>query len=713
MDNSQLQGLMWRRRIPVLLLQDRRSPTNALIENGGLSFDLDFFFFGYASVPGWLPFLPAAPQHLHYLLTLEPQLSAGFFKDKHAILRFYMDGKYIQLGKDTTHDIYMAFIPLMSQRDNIDFLVPLGSRSPKPMSALRCTSFFVFLSVAMMLAGVVDGWIIDGQAMPPPNQPWTTDSVKVYTTLPSVASLNITYAQAVAVDREWEATYDLFTFDWNQRHTNSFFLNHQAYPIVTRFGQAHSMDDQNEFATSHNEWHDATIHWEFFHNISFALATTFKFRWVTQLLERYHQDWVIDDDGGNPLPIDALLSVLPPQGEDAPEDARVMLSPADIEELLLVDPVTHRLVELYMEDGRLVIHHDSECHPAKGNASALLRLSAAAHMFTDPEEFLSEEGNDAEAANVRATVCQKFPIRFRSDLGNIQAHGPLAAYIPLLRQMNEDILGDNAPPGDRPIRIIRSQIYNNFIHTLKAQNGASTSEGRSTTFLAGAALGGAAALGHMSGNMMLRDKSVAILCNNNNNTRRNLRSEMVYSVNMTLLPQAYCRGDVFHAHVVEPLLAHSYNQRYLKQLMESTVVLLGDLFPAMLGWVTTPINLMLKKCLVTAANATVDKPAPWQLPNMGSMLECVSAYAFTGNPKLLMNFGQALGLLTSLQFHELPAFTDIVRLCDVTKCPFIPVVSYPINPDGDLPMPSYATTKYNLGDTAEVGVHLSHTLGQP
>ncbi|KAF8580481.1 hypothetical protein K439DRAFT_1619772 [Ramaria rubella] len=193
--------------------------------------------------------------------------------------------------------------------------------------------------------------------------------------------------------------------------------------------------------------------------------------------------------------------------------------------------------------------------------------------------------------------------------------------------------------------------------------------------------------------MTSRDKFVAIL-RNNNDTRCNLRSEMVYSVNMTLLP-----GDDFHAHVVEPLLAHSYNQRYLKQLMESTVVLLGDLFPTMLGWVTRPINLMLKKCLIAAANATVDKPAHWQLPNMGSMLERVSAYTFTGNPKLLMNFGQALGLLTSLQFHELPAFTDIIWLCDVTKCPLIPVVSYPINPDGDLPMPSYAATKYNLGDT--------------
>ncbi|KAF8580477.1 hypothetical protein K439DRAFT_1619768 [Ramaria rubella] len=205
MDNSQLQGLMWRRCIPVLLLQDRRSLTNALVENGGLSFDLDYFF-GYASIPGWLPFLPTAPQHLRYLLTLEPQLSAGFFKDKHTVLRFDMDGKYIWLGKDTTHDIYMAFICLMSQRDNIDFLVPLGSRSPKPMSALRRTGFFVFLSVAMMLAGVIDGWTIDGQAMPPPNQPWTTDSVKAYTTLPSVASLDITYAQAITVNYRGEAS---------------------------------------------------------------------------------------------------------------------------------------------------------------------------------------------------------------------------------------------------------------------------------------------------------------------------------------------------------------------------------------------------------------------------------------------------------------------------------------------------------------------------
>ncbi|KAF8574070.1 hypothetical protein K439DRAFT_1624615 [Ramaria rubella] len=633
MNNSQLQGLMWCRRIPVLLLQDRRSPTTALIENGGLSFDLDYFF-GCASVPGWLPFLPTAPQHLRYLLTLEPRLPAGFFKDKHTILRFDMDGKYIRHGKDTAHNIYMAFIPLMSQHDDIDFLIPLGSHSLKPMSTLRRASFFVFLSVTMMLAG----------AMPPPNQPWTTDSVKVYTTLPSVASLNITYAQAIAVNREWEAAYNLFAFDWNQRHTDSFFLNHQAYAIVTRFGQACSMDDQNEFATNCN---------------------------------KYCQDWVIDDDGGNPLPIDALLSILPPQGEDAPGDARVMLSPTDIEELPLVDLVTRRLIELYTEDGRLVIHHDSECHPAKVNAGALLRLSMAARMFTDPEEFLLEEGDNSEAANVRAT-------------------------------MNEDILGDNAPPGDRPIHIIQSQIYNNFVHTLKAQNGASTSEGRNTVFLAGAALGGVAALGHMSekwsriklhlGSMTSRDKSVAIL-RNNDDTRCNLRSKMVYSVNMTLLPLEYCRGDIFHEHVVEPLLAHSYDQRYLKQLMESMVVLPGDLFPTMLGWVTRPINLMLKKCLTTAANTTVDKPAHWQLPNMGSMLERISTYAFTGNPKLLMNFGQALGLLTSLQFHELPAFMDIVRLCEVTKCPLIPIASHPINPDGDLHMPSYATTKYNLGDT--------------
>jgi len=173
--------------VPTLETKHQRSPLDAGVQKTSVTFTLDYVS-AIASMSGIRPMLPntIAPNGE---TICHPRDLLHWLKDKYLTPQMDLDKKYVHFGKDSSHEIFIAFRPVhrpsrsTRRQDKIEEFQCLGKKRLEPISKHHRTAWLVFL--ASFLDRVSD-LVYANPSLPEKGESsteWTHDDLVEYTNI--------------------------------------------------------------------------------------------------------------------------------------------------------------------------------------------------------------------------------------------------------------------------------------------------------------------------------------------------------------------------------------------------------------------------------------------------------------------------------------------------------------------------------------------------